>query len=850
MASTGLVAVQEWQWPYIVASFLVATVGSLTSLLIMRQRTSASGLRNQLYLLAGAIAFGAVGVFSMHFIGMQALHLLHPTTGQQLPITYLPLPTTISILVVVLIAVAGFGVAGDPLNQQWWRYAFGGLAGAGGVLAMHYMGMTAMCVQAEIEFDVLWVVGSVIIGVVVVSVGLLVFFRLRSYWQHNSWVLGGCSLLLGTAVCGVHYTGMQSATYWILDTPPSQLTSLPPSDVLLGLTLSLSSLSCIAALTLLALKYSLMLRAERAKLACLTINAVILDPSLHVLTTVTLGLPSVIIEPSYGGKGEFDDHNPDFLRMLKASTSFADPAPYTAFLTSLLQRRNLTPYSHTLHHRFLKAAQGLATLCQLTVPELGLLYWAPTGSSVTVVMGVEAPEAERITKTTDLRFLPPATLHPFIASLNVGNVHPEEWVQQVIDYYRKMQPAASSAVPPSPKTASPSVSTRPMSVRPTQLRLWHSSRVVPLPSPRSEAQSAVVTVGMGGEEGGGPKPPPLLTGASGGEQMVHLGLLFVKVTPAGLYVMVPGNGPYYQVPMVPLMTSPTPVTSLSAAEVDCLRDLHSSHLIAPTRPVAHQPSQPQLISHASSKGPDLSCIRAQADEDDLDLRIPPSDLPLPEQSPHTQTLHLNLDAHSRLRQSSISSGPHSALSTQNPHPRQRQPPDHRTLALNPFYSSLRSAALALASVVGSSQDLLAMNALVEGGQLVLLDEGRCCMLPLVVTQMGAGGKVAGGAEGWQDEQVRWVWLPTFEALQAKAGARVGWVRRLLKRTMARKGEREGSVVMGASQLMAGLGSSGGGMGDETSKTMFTSLHERRRSVDSVVSTREVPTSERPGEQTA
>jgi len=139
MTTTGMVATQQWEWSYALASFFVALVGSGTSLLIIKQRTSASGLRNLLYLLAGATTFGAVAVFSMHFVGMEALRLYRPDTGQELAVAYLPLPTTFSLLVVILIAVVGFGVVGDPLQQQWWRYAVSGLAGAGGVLVMHYL---------------------------------------------------------------------------------------------------------------------------------------------------------------------------------------------------------------------------------------------------------------------------------------------------------------------------------------------------------------------------------------------------------------------------------------------------------------------------------------------------------------------------------------------------------------------------------------------------------------------------------------------------------------------------------------------------------------------------------------
>ena len=72
---TSIVLQQHWQWEYILGSFLVAFLGSMTALYLMKQRTSAHGYQNYAYLGAGAICFGGIGVWSMHFIGMQALIL-------------------------------------------------------------------------------------------------------------------------------------------------------------------------------------------------------------------------------------------------------------------------------------------------------------------------------------------------------------------------------------------------------------------------------------------------------------------------------------------------------------------------------------------------------------------------------------------------------------------------------------------------------------------------------------------------------------------------------------------------------------------------------------------------------
>ena len=60
----------HWRGEYVFASFVIAWIGSFTSLSLMKQRTGASGWRNWIALLSGSAALGAVGIFAMHFTGM------------------------------------------------------------------------------------------------------------------------------------------------------------------------------------------------------------------------------------------------------------------------------------------------------------------------------------------------------------------------------------------------------------------------------------------------------------------------------------------------------------------------------------------------------------------------------------------------------------------------------------------------------------------------------------------------------------------------------------------------------------------------------------------------------------
>jgi NO-binding membrane sensor protein with MHYT domain len=68
---------------------------------------------------------------------------------------------------------------------------------------MHYTGMAAMIMQAKISYDDTLFYASIAIAVVAATVALWLAFNLRGNWQRF-----GSAIVMGIAVCGMHYTGM------------------------------------------------------------------------------------------------------------------------------------------------------------------------------------------------------------------------------------------------------------------------------------------------------------------------------------------------------------------------------------------------------------------------------------------------------------------------------------------------------------------------------------------------------------------------------------------------------------------------------------------------------------------
>jgi NO-binding membrane sensor protein with MHYT domain len=87
---------------------------------------------------------------------------------------------------------------GGPFNLP-----LGGVLTGLGVALMHYTGMAAMIMQAKITYDTTLFAASLVIAVVAATVALWLAFNLRGNLQRF-----GSAIVMGIAVCGMHYTGM------------------------------------------------------------------------------------------------------------------------------------------------------------------------------------------------------------------------------------------------------------------------------------------------------------------------------------------------------------------------------------------------------------------------------------------------------------------------------------------------------------------------------------------------------------------------------------------------------------------------------------------------------------------
>ncbi|HEY6240923.1 MAG TPA: MHYT domain-containing protein [Burkholderiales bacterium] len=183
--------------PFLVGlSFVISVFGSYTALqlaIAIPQARTWTGIIGSV--LGASVALGGGAIWSMHFIGMNAADM-------GVPVAYDPLLTFASFILAVAAPAVGLFIVGrsdgGPFNLP-----IGGVLTGLGVALMHYTGMAAMIMPAKISYDITLFYASIVIAVVAATAALWLAFNLRGNLQRF-----GSAIVMGIAVCGMHYTGM------------------------------------------------------------------------------------------------------------------------------------------------------------------------------------------------------------------------------------------------------------------------------------------------------------------------------------------------------------------------------------------------------------------------------------------------------------------------------------------------------------------------------------------------------------------------------------------------------------------------------------------------------------------
>ena len=181
--------------PYLVAlSVAVAILGGYTGFGLAARIRGTPGVSRRV-LLAGAAGFLAIGIWTMHFVGMLAAPI--PADA-----VYLVLPTIVSFLICALVVGVSlfFLSIGEPSQRRVISSAV--LLGAG-IASMHYVGIHGLAGNFGIAHDTPLVLLSIAIAIVAAYGGLRAFLA-----RQDGVRLIASSIAFGIAVSGMHYTAM------------------------------------------------------------------------------------------------------------------------------------------------------------------------------------------------------------------------------------------------------------------------------------------------------------------------------------------------------------------------------------------------------------------------------------------------------------------------------------------------------------------------------------------------------------------------------------------------------------------------------------------------------------------
>jgi signal transduction histidine kinase/DNA-binding response OmpR family regulator len=191
----------------VVLSYVVAVLASHVTLGLaqrLRRAHASGGHRSWPWIVGGAFSMG-MGIWSMHFIGMLAFHL-------PIEVSYDLTLTAASYAIAVV--VSGFALMIFRRNDTTVNgIALPGVLMGFGITAMHYTGMAAMKMSPGIQYDRGLFAASVLIAIGACIAALLIAFSLPDGARRRHWHKLVAASVMGTAIVGMHYTGMAAANF-------------------------------------------------------------------------------------------------------------------------------------------------------------------------------------------------------------------------------------------------------------------------------------------------------------------------------------------------------------------------------------------------------------------------------------------------------------------------------------------------------------------------------------------------------------------------------------------------------------------------------------------------------------
>lgn len=205
-------------------SYVIAVFASYVALDLAGRIREETNFKQMIYwLIGGAFAMGA-GIWSMHFIGMLAFIM-------PMPMSYDFFWTGLSLFVAVIASAFALYLLRSK-NFSYRSMLWGGIILGLAIVSMHYLGMEGMTDHVKIRY---------LPGLFFLSILIAIIASEAALWLANRSMLFtsklqlpfkiGSALVMGAAICGMHYTGMAAAVFIPLRHHMSETGNIVPSTL-------------------------------------------------------------------------------------------------------------------------------------------------------------------------------------------------------------------------------------------------------------------------------------------------------------------------------------------------------------------------------------------------------------------------------------------------------------------------------------------------------------------------------------------------------------------------------------------------------------------------------------------
>jgi len=190
----------------VMLSLLIAIVSSYVSFGIAgRVANVQNSGHGSLWIIGGGIAMGS-GIWAMHFIGMLAMRM-------QFPVEYDFMVSALSLIVAILFSSLAFVLINNHARKTSTMMGGSLLLGAG-IASMHYIGMAAMRMPAEVIYNLPVVLISIATAIFASGFALTRFSRFKNSSFANDIAKKALNaIIMGGGIAAMHYTAMAAATF-------------------------------------------------------------------------------------------------------------------------------------------------------------------------------------------------------------------------------------------------------------------------------------------------------------------------------------------------------------------------------------------------------------------------------------------------------------------------------------------------------------------------------------------------------------------------------------------------------------------------------------------------------------